>query len=115
MGSVAYCRPDGVVHRTSPLGSCSAFHRGSCLTRWSKRHLGFPLHRQVRPPASYGMLCSKSQFAAGRARGARFSPTRRRPGYVQQDVDDLLREIDLYAEPRRSALGRRGKRAYPPL
>jgi len=47
-----------------------------------------------------------AQLRAGglpEARGARFSPTRRRPGYVQQDVDDLLDEIDLYAEPRRSA------------
>lgn len=59
-----------------------------------------------------------AQLRAGglpEVRGSRFSPTRRRPGYVQQDVDDLLREFDLYAEPRRSALRRRGKRAYPPL
>jgi len=55
VGSVRYCRPDGVVHRTAPLASCSAFHLGSCLSRWSKRHFGFPLHRQVRPPASYGI------------------------------------------------------------
>ena len=30
------------------------------------RHFGPPLHRQVRPPASYGMLCSKSHWLAGR-------------------------------------------------
>jgi DivIVA domain-containing protein len=41
-------------------------------------------------------------------RGARFSSTRMRPGYAQQDVDDLLDEIDLYTEPRRSALARQG-------
>ena len=29
VGSVVYCRPDGAVQRTSPLGSCSAFHRGA--------------------------------------------------------------------------------------
>jgi DivIVA domain-containing protein len=58
-----------------------------------------------------------AQLRAGglpEVRGARFSATLMRPGYVQQDVDDLLREIDLYAEPRRSALGRRGQRAYSP-
>jgi len=65
VGSVRHCRPEGVVQRTAPLGSCSAFHLGSCLSRWSKRHFGFPLHRQVRPPASYGSLCSKSQRPAG--------------------------------------------------
>ena len=30
VGSVTYCRPDGAVHRTYPLGSCSAFQRGCC-------------------------------------------------------------------------------------
>src|SRR6266516_7866191 len=29
-------------------------------------HVGPVLHRQVRPPASYGMLCSRSHWAAGR-------------------------------------------------
>ena len=45
---------------------CSTLHRGSCLSRWSYLHLGPPLHRHDRPPASYGMLCSKSQVAEGR-------------------------------------------------
>ncbi len=35
------------------------------MSRWSWRHLGFPLHRHVLPPASYGTLCSKSQVAVG--------------------------------------------------
>ena len=33
VGSVTYCRPDGVVHRTSPFSSCSTCQRGSCFTR----------------------------------------------------------------------------------
>ena len=32
VGSVRYCRPDGVVQRMWPVGSCSAFQRGSCLS-----------------------------------------------------------------------------------
>src|SRR6202035_2058201 len=45
VGSVRYCRPEGVVHRKVPPGSCSTFHRGCCLSLWSRRHLGPPLHR----------------------------------------------------------------------
>ena len=29
MGSVTHCRPDGVVHRTSPSGSCPAFQNNA--------------------------------------------------------------------------------------
>ena len=65
VASVVYWRPEGVVHRKVPPGSCSTFQRGSCLSLWSRRHLGPPLHRQLRPPASYGMLCSKSHCVAG--------------------------------------------------
>ena len=35
------------------------------MSLWSWRHLGPPLHRHVRPPASYGMLCSKSAWTEG--------------------------------------------------
>jgi len=52
VGMVVKVRPDGVVHRNVPSGSWSTFHRGSCLTRWSWRHFGSPLHRHVRPSAS---------------------------------------------------------------
>jgi hypothetical protein len=65
VGSVMCRRPDGVVHRMFPLGRCSAFHRGCCLSRWSNRHFGSALHRQVRPPASYGMLCEPGQSGGG--------------------------------------------------
>src|ERR1700733_8182720 len=73
VASVLYWRPVGVVHRNVAGVGCSTFHCGSCLSRWSLRHLGPALQRQVLPPASYGMLCSKSQLAAGR----------RQPGAVQ--------------------------------
>ena len=36
------------------------------MSRWSWRHFGPVLQRQVRPPASYGVLCSRSHWAAGR-------------------------------------------------
>src|SRR5690349_8638827 len=66
VGSVVYWRPDGVVHRSPPSGSWSTFHLGCCLSLWSCRHFGSALHRHVRPPASYGVLCSKSHWLAGR-------------------------------------------------
>src|SRR6185437_3810639 len=66
VGSVVYCRPAEVVQRKVPSGSWSTFHLGCCLSRWSCLHLGPVLQRQVRPPASYGMLCSWSHWAAGR-------------------------------------------------
>ena len=36
------------------------------MSRWSCLHLGPPLHEHVRPPASWGTLCSKSAWVAGR-------------------------------------------------
>lgn len=52
VGSVVYWRPVGVVHRKVAGVGCSTFQRGCCLSRWSRRHLGPPLHRQLLPPAS---------------------------------------------------------------
>ncbi len=52
VGSVVYFRPEGVVQVKVASGCCSTFHFGCCLTRWSVRHFGAPLHRQVLPPAS---------------------------------------------------------------
>ena len=66
VGSVVYFRPEGVVQVKVPSGCCSTFHFGCCLTLWSCRHFGPPLHMHVRPPASYGVLCSKSHWVAGR-------------------------------------------------
>jgi len=65
VGSVVYWRPDGVVQRKVPGVICSTFQRGSCLSLCSRRHLGPVLHRHDRPPASYGVLCSKSHCCAG--------------------------------------------------
>jgi hypothetical protein len=48
-----------------PVGQLFGLPSRVLLESMSKRHSGFPLHRQVRPPASYGVLCSKSQRSAG--------------------------------------------------
>ena len=60
VASVTHCRPDGVVHRKVPPGSCSAFHPGCCLSLWSLRHFGPPLHRHDRPLLHKG--CRGSPF-----------------------------------------------------
>jgi hypothetical protein len=49
VGSVVYCRPDGMVQRTWPLGRCSAFHRGSCFIRWPDRVDGADAGQLARP------------------------------------------------------------------
>ena len=58
--------PEGNMNHASRRGAGRPVHLGCCLSRWSCRHFGPVLHRHVRPPASYGVLCSKSHWAAGR-------------------------------------------------